>query len=60
MSQNQTNKPELSNPKMGIKDHRRRIYQKPHLTPLGDLRSLTLGGSPGSKDTGPSNKVQRR
>lgn len=29
-------------------------YLKPQLKPLGDLRSLTLGGSPGIGDSGSS------
>jgi hypothetical protein len=31
---------------------RRRPYVTPHLVELGDLRSLTLGGSPGANDSG--------
>ena len=30
----------------------RRPYVAPHLVELGDLRSLTLGGSPGANDSG--------
>jgi hypothetical protein len=30
----------------------RRSYVSPHLVELGDLRSLTLGGSPGANDSG--------
>jgi hypothetical protein len=30
----------------------RKSYQKPHLEELGDLRTLTLGGSVGVGDTG--------
>lgn len=30
----------------------RKVYRKPHLEKLGDLRSLTLGGSPGIGDSG--------
>jgi hypothetical protein len=30
----------------------RRIYASPRLVELGDLRSLTLGGSPGFGDSG--------
>ncbi len=32
--------------------HPRRSYRKPHLEELGDLRTLTLGGSPGTGDSG--------
>ncbi len=32
----------------------RKPYRKPHLQVLGDLRSLTLGGSPGVNDSGSS------
>ena len=31
-------------------EKRRKLYQKPKLEVLGDLRSLTLGGSPGGPD----------
>lgn len=31
---------------------RRRPYRTPRLERLGDLRSLTLGGSPGAGDSG--------
>ena len=30
----------------------RRPYSSPRLSELGDLRSLTLGGSPGANDSG--------
>lgn len=30
----------------------RRPYESPRLVELGDLRSLTLGGSPGAGDSG--------
>jgi hypothetical protein len=30
----------------------RRPYSSPRLVELGDLRSLTLGGSPGANDSG--------
>ncbi len=30
----------------------RKFYRKPHLEELGDLRTLTLGGSPGVGDSG--------
>lgn len=33
---------------------RREPYVQPRLVRLGDLRSLTLGGSPGFGDSGPS------
>jgi hypothetical protein len=32
----------------------RKLYRKPLLKPLGDLRSLTLGGSAGAGDSGSS------
>jgi hypothetical protein len=32
----------------------RKTYHKPQLQELGDLRSLTLGGSPGIRDSGTS------
>jgi hypothetical protein len=32
----------------------RKPYRKPQLDALGDLRSLTLGGSPGAGDSGSS------
>ncbi len=31
---------------------KRKPYQKPHLMGLGDLRTQTLGGSPGAGDSG--------
>jgi len=31
---------------------KRRPYTSPRLTELGDLRTLTLGGSPGANDSG--------
>lgn len=33
-------------------DAQRRPYVSPRLVELGDLRSLTLGGSPGAGDSG--------
>lgn len=30
----------------------RRLYTSPRLSVLGDLRTLTLGGSPGANDSG--------
>jgi hypothetical protein len=36
----------------------RKPYRKPHLEELGDLRSMTLGGSPGINDSG-SEEVRR-
>ena len=35
-----------------VKASERRPYVSPHLVELGDLRSLTLGGSPGANDSG--------
>ena len=32
----------------------KKAYRKPQLQELGDLRSLTLGGSPGTFDSGTS------
>jgi hypothetical protein len=32
--------------------NQRKPYRKPHLEELGDLRTLTLGGSPGVTDSG--------
>jgi hypothetical protein len=32
--------------------NRRKQYRKPKLEELGDLRTLTLGGSPGGGDSG--------
>ena len=34
--------------------HQRKPYRKPHVTSLGDLRTLTLGGSAGAGDSGGS------
>ncbi len=33
-------------------DQRRKLYRKPQLQKLGDLRTLTLGGSYGALDSG--------
>lgn len=30
----------------------KRSYNKPKLTPLGDIRDVTMGGSPGFGDSG--------
>lgn len=35
-----------------LREGRRRPYTPPHLEALGDLRDLTLGGSPGTGDSG--------
>ncbi len=48
-------------PSDSIKDHRhdvgredlRRPYKSPNLAELGDIRDVTLGGSPGVGDSGP-------
>ncbi len=43
-------------PSTSAQEKRRKSYQKPKLEALGDLRSLTLGGSPGgTTDSGPAN-----
>jgi hypothetical protein len=34
------------------KNQNRKLYRKPRLEVLGDLRTLTLGGSPGLNDSG--------
>lgn len=36
----------------------RRRYRKPSLESLGDLRTITLGGSPGVGDSGASSTIQ--
>jgi hypothetical protein len=38
----------------------RKPYSKPQLMSLGDLRTLTLGGSPGYGDTGGSSMCEKR
>lgn len=38
----------------------RKPYRKPHLKKLGDLRTLTLGGSLGTGDSGTSNTYKRK
>ena len=30
----------------------KKVYKKPVLTPLGDIRDVTMGGSPGFGDSG--------
>lgn len=37
----------------------RKPYVSPVLRPLGDVRSLTLGGSPGVNDSGPNFFTQK-
>jgi hypothetical protein len=37
---------------LGEQEERRKPYHEPELRVLGDVRSLTLGGSPGSPDSG--------
>ena len=46
---------EASNPQVDSvskTDERRKAYQVPVLTVFGDVRQLTLGGSPGTGDSG--------
>lgn len=43
---------ETDQPTVGGNTTQRKKYRKPKLEVLGDLRSLTLGGSPGVNDTG--------
>jgi hypothetical protein len=43
-----------SQPPLGGAENRRKPYRKPQLEELGDLRTLTLGGSPGLNDSGSS------
>lgn len=44
--------PEIEDGLSGKKDEPRKRYSKPLLEELGDLRTLTLGGSPGVGDSG--------
>jgi len=37
------------------KSNERKVYQIPVLTMFGDVRQLTLGGSPGTGDSGSPN-----
>lgn len=37
----------------------KRPYRRPELTCLGDLRSVTLGGSPGTLDSGAGFNIER-
>lgn len=37
---------------------KRRRYSNPNLIKYGDIRSLTLGGSPGNGDTGPGSGTE--
>ena len=41
----------ISRPALGKVANRRKHYRKPQLKELGDLRTLTLGGSPGTGDS---------
>ena len=45
---------------MGMQSKPRRAYRKPQLEILGDLRSLTLGGSPGIGESGSGNPHKPR
>ncbi len=40
-----------------VTGHLRRKYRRPALEKLGDLRTMTLGGSPGTGDSGGSSLV---
>jgi hypothetical protein len=42
----------MSDPSRTADAGSRRPYESPRLVELGDLRSLTLGGSPGAGDSG--------
>ena len=42
----------MSEPSLTADAGSRRPYESPRLVELGDLRSLTLGGSPGAGDSG--------
>jgi hypothetical protein len=42
----------ISQPYLGQEANSRKQYRKPQLNELGDLRTLTLGGSPGGGDSG--------
>lgn len=42
----------MTEPRSTPADVERRPYVSPRLVELGDLRSLTLGGSPGAGDSG--------
>lgn len=44
--------PEIEDSLSEKKDEPRKRYSKPLLEELGDLRTLTLGGSPGVGDSG--------
>jgi hypothetical protein len=35
-----------------VVDNQRKTYYQPYLTELGELRTLTMGGSPGFGDSG--------
>jgi len=52
MSNNIELPPEIEECPPAKKDESRRRYYKPSLKELGDLRTLTLGGSPGVGDSG--------
>jgi len=40
-----------SNKQQDIRQNKK-TYKKPELTPLGDIRDVTMGGSPGFGDSG--------
>jgi len=43
---------------IGPTDWQRRTYAPPRLTVRGDVRGLTMGGSPGLNDSGPVQPTQ--
>lgn len=47
----QNNQKQVGNNKIIVK----KPYMKPLLTPLGDIRDVTMGGSPGFGDSGGGN-----
>jgi hypothetical protein len=44
----------MSNSHQDLPVRQLKVYKKPRLRSLGDLRTLTLGGSPGANDSGAS------
>jgi len=47
-------------PNVSLEHWKRKVYTKPRLEDLGDLRTLTLGGSPGTGESSGGGTRKRR
>jgi len=48
----------LNDTEKGNKQPNKKAYIKPRMIPLGDIRDVTMGGSPGFGDSGAGNPEQ--